>query len=68
MRTFIIIMWILNLNTLEGHKQQWKGDLQTCLRAAFDYNEKHKDSYAGCYPESVRPPYIPKNENRSFYP
>ena len=66
MRTFIIIMWILNLNTLEGQKQQWKGDLQTCLRAAFDYNEKHKDSYAGCYPESKIPPYIPERKKEDL--
>ena len=66
MRAFIIIMWILNLNTLEGHKQQWKGDLQTCLRAAFDYNEQHKDSYAGCYPESKRPPYIPERKKEDL--
>jgi len=56
----------LNLNTLEGHKQEWKGDLQSCLRAAFDYNEQHKDSYAGCYPESIRPPYIPERKKEDL--
>jgi len=55
MRTFIIIMWILNLNTLEGHKQEWN-----------DYNEQHKDSYAGCYPESIRPPYIPERKKEDL--
>jgi hypothetical protein len=66
MRTFIIIMWILNVNTLEGHKQEWKGDLQTCLRAAFDYNKQHKDSYAGCYPESISPYYIPERKKEDL--
>jgi len=66
MRAFIIIMWILNLQTLEGHKQEWKGDLQACLRAAFDYNEQNKDSYAGCYPESKIPPYIPERKKEDL--
>ena len=66
MRAFIIVMWILNLQTLEGHKQEWKGDLQSCLRAAFDYNEQRKDSYAGCYPESKIPPYIPERKKEDL--
>ena len=68
MRTFIIVMWILNLQTLEGHKQEWKGDLQSCLHAAIEFNDNpaYKNSYVGCYPESKRPPYIPERKKEDL--
>lgn len=55
MKTFVIIMWMLNLATLEGEKKQWKGDLQSCLKAAYEYNEdpKNKHTFAGCYPHFI---------------
>ena len=61
---FIIIMWILDLSTMNGTKTEWDGDLQSCLKAAYEYNEKeeNKHTFAGCYPHFVKSDYPPEDK------
>tara|TARA_R110000803_G_scaffold104171_1_gene172339 strand:+ start:975 stop:1151 length:177 start_codon:yes stop_codon:yes gene_type:complete len=47
----IVILWILNILTLQGEKNIYNGTIDECLNRAISFNTEQQDAIAGCYVE-----------------
>mgnify|MGYP000023408335 CR=1 FL=1 len=47
----IVILWIMNIFTLQGEKNIYNGTIDDCLNEAIAFNTDQQNALAGCYME-----------------